>query len=83
MFIFIMGVLTIFYRLTKAAFGTFIVCLVIVPIVMFCPSWELAPWIRLHAFSLFVGVFVIQLVLLTESSYTPTLEHIDDDEEDE
>lgn len=82
MFIFFMGVLTIFYRLTKAAFGTFIVCLVIVPIVMFCPSWELAPWIRLHAFSLFVGVFVIQLVLLTESSYTPSFEHIDEEEDE-
>ena len=78
----IMGVFTIFYRLIKAAFGTFIVCLVIVPIVLFCPGWELAPWIRLHAFSLFVGVFVIQLILLTESTYWPSVERIDDEDDE-
>lgn len=84
MFLFIvMGVLTIFYRLTKAAFGTFIVCLIIVPIVLFCPSWELVPWIRQHAFSLFLGTFVIHLILLANDHYLPTAEQMDEDEEED
>jgi len=83
LFLFVIwGVLTMFYRLCKAAFGTFIVALVIIPIVLFCPDWELAPWIRLHAFSLFVGVFVLQLILLTEGvDLPPFIEESDEDDE--
>ena len=81
MYLFVIwGVLTMFYRLSKAAFGTFIVCLVIIPIVMFCPNWEMTPWIRQHAFSLFVGVFLLQLILLTESADLPPFEHEGDEE---
>jgi len=40
----------------------------------------MAPWIRQHAFSLFVGIFVFQLSLLTEGADLPTIEHPEDNE---
>ena len=49
-------------RVNRAAQGTIAVVLVVVPVVFICPSWELAPWLRLHALSVFVAVFIIQLI---------------------
>lgn len=46
----------------NAAMVTFIVSIVIMPLVMIYPHWELAPFIHQHMFSLLVGVFVIQLI---------------------
>jgi len=57
---FCLGIINMFLR---AATGTFAACLVIVPLAIFCPSWELTPWIRQHSFTLLVGVFVLQLIL--------------------
>jgi len=55
--------LSIVNKFLRAASGTCAVCLVVVPLTQFYPSWELSPWIRLHAVSLLVGVFVVQLIM--------------------
>lgn len=55
--------LSIVNKFPRAASGTCAVCLVIVPLTLFYPGWELSPWIRLHAVSLLVGVFVVQLIM--------------------
>jgi hypothetical protein len=50
-------------RFIRASLGTFSVNLIIVPILLVCPHWELSPWIKQHALSLTVGIFVLQLIL--------------------
>lgn len=54
----------------RAASGTFAICLVIIPVLLFCPNWELTAWIRQHALSLLVGVFVVQLILPVSTNYS-------------
>lgn len=60
-FILILG-LGVVNCIINAALVTFIVFIVVMPLVMIFPHWELAPFIHQHMFSLLVGVFVIQLI---------------------
>ena len=47
----------------NAVFVTFIASAVTMFLVLIFPHWELAPWIKQHALSLFAGVFLLQFIL--------------------
>ena len=58
-------------RLINSAYGALNLAVVLIPIVFLCPGWELAPWIRAHAFSVTIVVFLVQFLFPRKSEPGP------------